>query len=170
MSVSPRPASRSVARGYPGSMYSTGVGDPFATNPIRRSLAVVLTTSAVLGSGFVLGDTATMLVMITVGWVAIAMLVLTFPILIWSLTEEGIRRLRRRLSPHIDQLDLLPRVEHILTRHGYESIRQVHESSDEAILLLSNMDARGLHEIRRAISLWRYRKWQEAGFPASGMP
>ncbi|HEV2529427.1 MAG TPA: DNA-directed RNA polymerase subunit alpha C-terminal domain-containing protein [Thermomicrobiales bacterium] len=170
MSVSPRPSSRSAARGYPVAAYSTGVGDPFATNPIRRSLAVVLATSAILGSGFVLGETATMLVMISVGWVAIAMLVLTFPILIWSLVEEGIRRLRRRFSPHISQLGLSPRIEHILTRHGLDTIRQVHETSDEGLLLLSNMDVRGLNEVRRAISLWHYRRWQEAGFPARGMP
>jgi hypothetical protein len=35
-------------------------------------------------------------------------------------------------------------------------------------MLLSNMDHRGLREIRRAITLWKYRRWQEQGFPATG--
>jgi hypothetical protein len=30
------------------------------------------------------------------------------------------------------------------------------------------MDARGVHEIRRAVNLWKYQRWQEAGFPATG--
>ncbi len=170
MVISPRPGSRSASRSYPTTTFSTGVGDPFATNPIRRSFAVVVATSAILASGVVLGETATMLIMISVGWVAIAMLLLTFPILVWSLVEEGVRRSRRRFSPHIDLLGLSPRVEHVLARHGYQSIRQVDETPDETLLLLSNMDARGLHEVRRAISLWHYRRWQDAGFPADGMP
>ena len=40
---------------------------------------------------------------------------------------------------------------------------------DEALMMLSNMDARTVREIRRAINLWQYRRWQEAGFPAGGM-
>jgi hypothetical protein len=39
---------------------------------------------------------------------------------------------------------------------------------DAMLLLLSNMDARGVHEIRRAIAVWKYRRWQEKGFPVSG--
>jgi hypothetical protein len=44
------------------------------------------------------------------------------------------------------------------------TIASVEEAPDAALLLLSNMDARALREIRRAISLWRYRRWQERGF------
>jgi hypothetical protein len=146
----------------------TGFGDPFAVNPIRRSFAVVAVTSTILLSGLVLGDDATMVVMVSVGWVAISALLLTFPILVWSLAEEGIRRLRRRVSPPVEELGLSARVEHVLRRHGYESIRQVDETDDEALLMLSNMDRRAVREIRRAVSLWRYRRWQAAGFPADG--
>ena len=148
---------------------SSGMGDPFAVNPIRRSFAVAASSALVLGLGFGLGGEATKLIMVSVGWLAISAFILTFPILVWSLAEEGHRALRRRLSPHIDQLDLSPRVEHILLRYGYETIRQTHEADDETLLLLSNMDARGLREIRREINLWQYRRWQSAGFPARGM-
>jgi hypothetical protein len=37
-------------------------------------------------------------------------------------------------------------------------------------MLLPNMDPRALHEIRRAINIWKYQRWQEAGFPAKGAP
>jgi hypothetical protein len=30
------------------------------------------------------------------------------------------------------------------------------------------MEARRLREVRRAVSLWKYRRWQEEGFPATG--
>lgn len=148
---------------------STGMGDPFSINPIRRSFAVVSFASLILGGGIALGGSATKLVMVSVGWLLISALILTLPILIWSLTEEGVRLLRRRLSPHIEQLGLSARVEHILLRHGYETIRQTHETDDDTLLMLSNMDTRGLREIRREINLWQYRRWQEAGFPAQGM-
>ena len=29
-------------------------------------------------------------------------------------------------------------------------------------------DARGLQEVRRAVTLWNYRRWQERGFPVRG--
>ncbi len=148
---------------------STGMGDPFSINPIRRSFAVVAFCSLILGGGIALGGSATKLIMVSVGWLLISALILTLPILIWSLTEEGVRLLRRRLSPHIEQLGLSVRVEHILLRHGYETIRQIHETDDDTLLMLSNMDIRGLREIRREINLWQYRRWQEAGFPAQGM-
>ncbi len=151
------------------SVSSTGMGDPFSINPIRRSFAVVAFSSLILGTGIALGGSATKLVMVSVGWLLISALILTLPILVWSLAEEGIRLLRRRLSPHIEQLGLSPRVEHILLRHGYETIRQTHETDDDTLLSLSNMDARSLREIRREINLWQYRRWQEAGFPARGM-
>ena len=145
------------------------MGDPFAVNPIRRSFAVVLCCIAVLGVGVALGGAATRLIMVSVGWLAISALVLTFPILIWCLIEEAVRRIRRKVSPHIDELGLSARVEHVLLRHGYETIRQTHETDDETLMMLSNMDARAIREIRREINLWQYRRWQAAGFPAGGM-
>ena len=44
------------------------------------------------------------------------------------------------------------------------TIASVEQTPDTTMLLLSNMDQRALHEIRRGISLWRYRRWQERGF------
>ena len=167
MPVSPRPGAHQAPFGTT-SFGGSGFGDPFAINPIRRSFAVVAVTSAVLLSGFVLDDETTMIVMVTVGWAAISALLLTFPILVWSLVEASVRRVRRRVSPPVGELGLSARVEHVLLRHGFETIRQIHETDDESLLLLSNMDRRGLHEVRRAISLWHYRRWQAAGFPAGG--
>jgi hypothetical protein len=62
-------------------------------------------------------------------------------------------------------LEVSPRIRHILTRHGYDAIAVVEAAPDAALLLLSNMEARDVRELRRAISLWRYREWQERGFP-----
>ena len=169
MSPSSRHGYRSSHRGHRRPLPSSSLEDPFAVNPVRRSFAVVACSALILGLGFGLGGWAAMLIMVSVGWLALTALILTLPILVWSLAEEGVRQLRRRLSPSVQQLGLSPRVEHVLLRHGYESIRQTHEADDETLLLLSNMDARGLREIRREINLWQYRRWQAAGFPAGGM-
>ena len=169
MPVSPRHGYRSGSHPHHRPLPSSSVGDPFAVNPIRRSFATVALSLATLALGFGLGGAATTLIMVSVGWLALAALILALPILIWSLAEEGVRQLRRRLSPQIEQLGLSARVERILLRHGYETIRQTHETDDETLLMLSNMDDRGLREIRRGINLWQYRRWQDAGFPAGGM-
>ena len=47
---------------------------------------------------------------------------------------------------------------------------KVEATPDSSLMLLSNMDARAVREIRRAISIWRYQRWQERGFPADGLP
>jgi hypothetical protein len=142
--------------------------DPFAVNPIRRSFALVSVCSLVVFGPLLVGDELAMSVMVSVGWLAVTGIVMGVPILIWSLVEEGWRLLRRRLHPTVEQLDLSPRVIHVLVRHGYEAIDEVDRASDASLLLLSNMDTRGLREVRRAISLWKYRRWQESGFPATG--
>jgi DNA-directed RNA polymerase alpha subunit len=72
------------------------------------------------------------------------------------------------VRPTIELLELPPRVEHVLSRHGYETIESVDQTPDDGLLLLSNMDARSVREIRRAITLWKYRRWQENGFAATG--
>ena len=138
--------------------------DPFAVNPIRRSFAVVAVSAAIVFGSPLLGEEAAAVTMLSAGWLALTGLVMGTPILVWSLAEEGWRRARRRFDPSVDLLDLSPRLQHVLQRHGYRSIAAVERSSDAALLALSNMDARGLREVRRAISLWRYRLWQEGGF------
>jgi hypothetical protein len=57
-------------------------------------------------------------------------------------------------------------VRNLLRRYGYESIDHVDQTSDDAFLLLTNFDPMAVRELRRAISLWKYRRWQDAGFPA----
>ena len=172
-----RVSSTRVARARPdrptnlaprGAVYSSEVPDPFAVNPIRRSFGLVLVCGIVVFGPLAVGGSFAMSVMVSVGWLAVTGLVIGTPILLWSLAEEGIVLLRRRLRPGVDLLDLSPRVVHILTRHGYEEIEAVDRASDTTLLLLSNMDPRGLREIRRAINLWKYRRWQDQGFPATG--
>jgi len=102
--------------------------------------------------------------MLSVGWLAITGIVMGLPVLALSLLDEGWGRLQRRLHPSVDQLDLSPRLSHVLRRHGYHAIAAVEHAPDDALLVLSNMDARGLRDVRRAVSLWHYRRWQEGGF------
>lgn len=149
-------------------VYVNDTPDPFAVNPIRRSFGLVLVCGLTIFGPLAIGGSVAMSVMVSVGWLAVTGLVIGTPILLWSLVEEGVNLVRKRLRPTVDQLDLSPRVAHVLTRHGYEEIDVVDNASDTTLLLLSNMDARGLREIRRAINLWKYRRWQDQGFPATG--
>lgn len=152
-------------RTNPGTGY---LADPFAVNPIRRSATLVGGCAAIVFLPWFFGEELATTVMLSVGWLAMTGLVIGLPVLLLSLGEEGVRAIRRRLRPTVDQLEITPRVAHILTRHGYESIDEVDRSPDAALLLLSNMDNRGIREIRRAITLWKYRRWQEQGFPVTG--
>lgn len=151
-------------RGAWASVPGSDAADPFAVNPIRRSFGVVAVSGLVVFGAPALGDQVATLTMLTVGWLALTGLVMCTPILVWSLVEEGCRRARRRLEPSVELLDLSPRLRHVLQRHGYHSIAAVERTPDASLLVLSNMDARGLRDVRRAVSLWRYRRWQENGF------
>jgi hypothetical protein len=166
---SPARAARPARPARVGSIPGGGDSpDPFAINPIRRSFALVSVCSLIVFGPILFGGDVAMSVMVSVGWLAVTGLVMGVPILIWSLAEEGWRLLQHRIHPTVEQLDLSPRVAHILLRHGYQAIDEVDRASDATLLLLSNMDARGLREVRRAINLWKYRRWQEEGFPATG--
>ena len=147
---------------------ASGIADPFVVNPIRRSLGLVVVCLALLVGPWLISEQAGTTVMLSVGWLAATGLVMGLPILVWSSIEELIRLLRRRVRPSIDGLGLSPRVEHVLSRHGFQTIESVDQTPDDGLLLLSNMDARGVREIRRAITLWKYRRWQENGFAATG--
>jgi hypothetical protein len=167
-SFRPRP---DVAIAWRGCRTNPGTGylaDPFAINPIRRSATLVAGCAAIVFLPWLFGEELATTVMLSVGWLAMTGLVIGFPVLVMSLIEEGVRAARRRLRPTVDQLEITPRVAHILFRHGYESIDEVDRAPDAALLLLSNMDNRGIREIRRAIAIWKYRRWQEQGFPATG--
>ncbi len=146
------------------SNFGSELPDPFAINPIRRSLVLVGTSGAVVCGALLAGDPITTLVMLSVGWLAITGIVMGLPVLVLSLLDEGWRRLQQRLHPSVDQLDLSPRLCHVLRRHGYHAITAVEHASDDALLVLSNMDARGVRDVRRAVNLWHYRRWQDGGF------
>lgn len=144
------------------------LNDPFAVDPIRRSASVVALSLAILIVPFMIDDDLGSGVMISVGWLAATGVIFCGPILVWSLIEEGVRLLRRRLHPPIDELRLPARVIHNLQRHGYLTIRDVDLESDTTLVLLSNMESRDVQQIRRAVNLWKYLRWQEQGFPAVG--
>jgi hypothetical protein len=145
------------------------IADPFAVNPVRRSLALVGVCAMIIFVPWLISDDALTTVMVSVGWLAVTGLVMGIPILIWSLVEAGVIELQSRRYPPVDQLDVSPRVLHILQRHGYQTIASVEAASDATLLLLSNMDTRGLREVRRAVAVWQYQRWQERGFPAEGV-
>jgi hypothetical protein len=145
------------------------LADPFAENPIRRSFALVVTCVLIVVVPWMISDAAMTTVMLSIGWLAVSGLVMGVPILIWSLAELGLLRLRGKIRPGVEQLEVSERLKHLLVRHGYETIAQVESSPDADLILLSNMDAKGLRDIRRAVVVWRYRRWQERGFPAEGV-
>ena len=139
--------------------------DLFAVNPIRRSAGLVAASAAAFFGPLLVGGQTAATMMLAGGWLGLIGLAMGVPVLGLSLAEAGWQRLSRRLRPPVDALDLPPRLVHLLRRHGYDSIDLVERAPDAALLLLSNMDPRGVREIRRAIALWRYRRWQEQGFP-----
>ena len=143
--------------------------DPFGVNPIRRSaVAIVVSGFLLFGSSGVFGSGVGTTLLYTCGWLAATVLIFAMPVLVVSVAGELWTVLWRRMHPSIGELDLSPRVLHLLERHGYTVIDEVDRAPDGALLLLSNFDARTLREVRRAISLWKYRRWQDAGFQASG--
>lgn len=149
----------------------TSESDIFAVNPLKRSAIIAggCWSMVLIPILFFKGDLqATAL--IAGGWLAAAGIVFVTPIFFWSLAEAGWERIRWRVSPTIEDLELSPRAYNLLRRHGFETITSVDLTPDVSLMLLSNMDARALHEIRRSISIWKYLRWQEKGFPAGEAP
>ena len=164
---SPRPAPTQMRsdRGTWPAFVPSDHADPFAVNPVRRSGGLVLASAAALVGPLAVGGPEGATAMVAGGWLGMIGLAIGLPVLALSLLEVAWNRVRRRFDPAIDQLDLPPRLIHVLRRHGYDSIALVERTPDPALLLLANMDPRGLRDVRRAVALWRYRRWQEQGFP-----
>lgn len=149
----------------PPSHRSSDIGDIFAVNPIRRSLfAIGFCLALIVGPVTFLEGDDQIAALLATCWFTFTGLIMCIPVLMISLVEEAWTQLQRLLWPTIDNLDLSPRAHHILRRHGFVTIASVERAPDALLLLLSNMDGRTLHEIRRSISLYRYRHWQENGF------
>ncbi len=171
----PYPRSRTRIRsthGWPGCRSDVSVSylaDPFAINPIRRSTALVTVCAMTISAPWAFGEAIGTTVMLSVGWLAVTGLVIGLPVLMISLLEAGWGAICRRLRPPVSCLAISPRVLHVLVRHGYRTIDEVDRAPDAALLSLSNMDQRGLREVRRAIAIWKYQRWQERGFPAKGV-
>lgn len=139
--------------------------DPFAVNPIRRSSLLVVTSAIVFVGPLLFGGPHGALAVIAGGWLGLVGLAIGIPVLLLSLGEAGYQRLIEQLRPSVYRLDLSPRLQNILVRHGYSAIDAIEATPDPVLLLLSNMEARDVREVRRAISLWRYQEWQAKGFP-----
>ncbi len=139
--------------------------DPFAVNPIRRSAILVVASALAFFGPLMLSGPDGAMTIIAGAWLGLIGLAFGIPVLVLSLGEELYRRLMADFRPAVDRLDLSPRIQHILVRHGYESIAAVEQAPDAVLLLLSNMEQRDIRAVRRAISLWRYRAWQAQGFP-----
>jgi len=140
--------------------------DPFAVNPIGRSLATfVVSTLALVVPIALLSPDLEALMMLSYGWLAIIGMVFSLPVLLISVCEALWNAVSRRIHPSLDLLDLSPRVRNLLRRYGYSSIDSVDTTSDDAFLMLTNFDPLAVRELRRAINLWKYRRWQDAGFP-----
>ncbi len=153
------------------SSYGSAPDDIFATNPVRRSGLISLGSWAMLIVPAVLlrGDLQALL-LIGFGWMAAAGVVFVTPIFFWSLIEAAWHKYKRRKQPGIEELNIPPRVHSLLNRHGYETIEHIDRTPDSSLALLSNMDPRTLREVRRAVNLWKYQRWQDRGFPLGETP
>lgn len=162
------------ARAYVGefrsrvAMQSNQLHDPFSVNPIRRSLVAGLVSLALVTTPFLISEEVGATVMLSFGRIAMAVLVFCIPIFLWSVIEELVRIVSNRLYPPVSELDLPERVIHILQRHGVRTVRAAEQLDPAAFHLMANMAPRDAEAVVRAINLWRYRRWQEAGFPAGG--
>lgn len=148
----------------------SNLSDPFSIDPVRRSAIAVTVCLAIVAIPMFLGHEIAVTIMLTVGWLAAVALVFCVPILIWSVVAESIAIIRRRIHPPIESLGLSPRLLHILHRGGFDTVVGVEHTDDPTLMLLANIDQRDVQQIRRAISLWKYARWQAAGFPASDIP
>jgi hypothetical protein len=157
---------RSRSSGWDHERYDSSYVDPFATDPIRRSFIAVVGSLCVLIVPWIFGRQFGETALLTIGWLALTIFILSLPVLFWGLGEAAVALLLHRCHPTVDQLSLSPRVLHILERHGFSTIDMVEHAPDQALLMLSNMDQRGVQEVRRAIAIWKYRRWQDRGFPA----
>lgn len=147
------------------------LNDIFAVNPLKRSFWIVVVSWLMLViPGTLLHGDLRAIILIATAWLAVTGIIMVTPILIWCLIEELWKVVSRRVNPSIEELDLSPRAYNLLRRHGFVSIASVEATPDSGLTLLSNMDAKAMWEIRRAINLWRYQRWQERGFRADEMP
>jgi hypothetical protein len=162
------------ARAYLGefrsrvAMQSNQLHDPFGVNPIRRSLIAGSASLALIITPFLVSEEAGATVMLSVGWLAMAVIVFCIPVFLWSVGEAIVRIVSSHIHPPVTELDLPVRIIHILQRHGVRTVRAAERMDPVAFHLMSNMTPRDVAAVARAISLWRYRRWQEAGFPANG--
>src|SRR5690554_1633056 len=97
---------------------SSSESDIFAVNPLRRSFIIAgVCWAIVLIPILFLHGNLQASILIGLGWIAAAGIVFVTPIFFWSLAEAAWQRVRWRISPTIDDLDLSPRAYNLLRRH-----------------------------------------------------
>ena len=149
-------------------MQSNQIHDPFGVNPIRRSLVGGIGSLALIMTPFLISEEAGATVMLSVGWLAMAVIAFCIPIFLWSVCEAIVRIVSHRIHPPVSELDLPERIIHILQRHGVRTIRAAERMDPVAFHLMANLAPRDADSVVRAINLYHYRRWQDAGFPAGG--
>lgn len=147
---------------------STQMHDPFGVNPIRRSFIGASVSLGLIILPFLISEEAGATVMLSIGWFAMAIVVFCIPVFIWCVGEELLHVITHRIHPPVSELDLPERIIHILQRHNVRTIHVAEQLDPAAFHLMANMSPRDAHAVERALNLWRYRRWQEAGFPTEG--
>ena len=140
----------------------------FAVNPIRRASGLAVACLLVIAAVVLLlqgGSGRGNALLLIVAALAGAMLLIATMLLLWSVLAEVHRRYRRRTSADLAELRLSVRTENILRRAGYETVADIDGLDDDQLLGLPRMEDHDIRQIRRALSLWTYKRWQDAGFP-----
>lgn len=144
------------------------VPGPFGVNPIRRSFIGATVSLTLITTPFLISEQAGASVMLSVGWIALAVVIFCVPVFLMSVGEELVRIVTHRVHPPVSDLDLSERVVHILQRHGVHTIQAAQRLDPASLHLMANMGSRDVQAVHRALNLWHYRRWQDAGFPAEG--
>src|SRR5688572_10280697 len=105
-----RPTSRELYQQTRYNSVGSSDTDLFAVNPLKRSFIIsAICWSVVLVPLLLLEGDLQASILIAGGWLAAAGIVFVTPIFFWSIAEAGWERIRWRVSPTIDDLDLSPR-------------------------------------------------------------
>jgi len=172
VSTSAAMARRYDAAPYPGSTTS----DPFATNPVRKAVGLILVGSPAAILTFVprLLDWLLQSNPVVAGFVGVFMALsiatwagLVFgTIILFICAIEGIviaihRFLTRHLTP-VDRLAVSERVCAMLHRRGYHTAEHLFAVPDAELRSHPNFDDRLLREVARALYLWEQERREGA--------
>jgi uncharacterized membrane protein len=169
--------SASLARGYYAApLPSSSTTDPFATNPVKKAIGLILAgaPAALLTFAPRLLDWLLQTNPVIAGFVGVFMALsiatwagLVFGIIILFICAiEGIamaihRFLTRHLTP-VDRLAVSERVCAMLHRRGYHTAEHLSNVPDAELRSHPNFDDRLLREVARALYLWEQDRRDKA--------